>query len=86
MEMEQLRIASVIFVIVGITMAIYHQALGAGFAKLGKHAWKNNPFGMPEELTDEVYDDKKTPRIMLFLGIVIALQGIAFWYLPQLMK
>ena len=79
--MSENHIVGTIFCVLGILMATFHRPFGIGFCKFGRRIWKDNPLGVPSRFTDFIYDEKQGPRIMLFLGIVFAVQGIVFWFL-----
>jgi len=81
--MSKMHIVGTIFFALGILMAVFSRPFGIGFCKIGKLIWKDNPFKVPSRFTDIIYDEKRVPRIMLFLGIVFALQGVLFWFLPR---
>lgn len=84
--MEEMPMIGTIFLVVGILMAIFRRAIGVAFCKLGKQTWKNNPFGIPAEYTDRLYDERKAPGIMLLMGVVFAAEGFLFWFLPTIVK
>lgn len=75
-----------IFFVVGLLMAVFHRAVGIGFCKIGKRTWKDNPLGISTDFTDKMYDERKTPRIALLMGVIFMLEGIFFWLLPRFIK
>ncbi len=80
--MSSTHIAGMIFFALGILMLVFRRPFGIIFCKIGKRTWKDNPLGVPSRFTDFLYDEKNGPRIMLFLGIVSAIQGAILWFLP----
>jgi hypothetical protein len=80
--MSEMHVVSIVFFVLGILMAAFCRPLGIGFCKVGKRIWKDNALGVPSRFTDFIYDEKGAARIMLFLGIVFAVQGVVFWLLP----
>jgi len=83
--MDNLPFMGTVFVVIGITMIVLRRTIGIGFCKLGKLMWRNNPFQIPSEWTDEIYDERTAPRNMLILGTSLAVGGVIFWFLPKLM-
>ena len=86
--MDDMPIAGTIFVIIGVLMMVFHRAIGTGFCRVGKHVWKNreNPLGMSQDMIERMYDEKRAPRIMLFLGVVMVVQGVFFCFFPIIMN
>jgi hypothetical protein len=79
-------IIGVIFFALGVLMAVFHRPVGIGFCRLGKSIWSKTDVPIARDMAKEMiklYDEKKAPRIMLLLGIVFAVQGIALWFLPR---
>jgi len=70
------------FIPIGILLIIFNKPIGINFCKIGKSIFnlktskRINPFGT--KITEYVYDEKKAPRIMKFIGIVIIVQGGLF--------
>ena len=81
--MSEMHLVSTVFFVLGILMAAFHHPFGIGLCKIGKRIWKDNSLGVPSRFTDFIYDEKQGPRIMLFLGVVFAVQGVVFRSLPS---
>jgi len=77
--MSENHILGTIFCALGVLMATFHRPLGVGFCKVGKRIWRGNPF----RVSRRFYDEKGAPWVMLFLGVVFALEGVVFWFLPS---
>ncbi len=77
--MNEMRVMGIVFIVLGILMATFRRSLGIGFCRIGKRIWRDNRLGVPSRFTDWIYDESKAPGIMLFLGIVFAVQGAVFW-------
>ena len=82
--MERMLYVGVAFIVIGVAMAVFNRPIGVGFCRIGRHMWKNNnPFGTSSDF-DVLFDEKKVPKAMLFLGIVFAIEGVVFCFLPSM--
>jgi len=75
-----------IFFAVGVLIAVFHRSVGIAFCKIGKYMWKNNPLGISPDYTDKFYDERKAPRIMFLMGVVLAVEGVIFWFFPKFIQ
>ena len=79
--MDLLQDVGFAFLIVGAAMVVFNRAIGVGFCRVGKRAWRNSPIDPGKRLLERIYDEQRAPRIMRLLGIVLILQGV-FFILP----
>jgi len=79
--MDLLHEVGLAFVVVGAAMALFNRPLGVGFCRVGKRVWRNSPIDPGQRALDRIYDERRAPRVMRLLGIVLILQGV-FFILP----
>lgn len=76
--MDALIIVGFVNVAIGIIMVVFRNSLGVCVCKLGKSIFKSSPFNV-QDMIESVYDEKKAPKVFLFLGIVFIIQSSVFF-------
>ncbi|MCK5123160.1 MAG: hypothetical protein KAQ87_03360 [Candidatus Pacebacteria bacterium] len=71
------------FILIGVLLIIFNRFIGINFCKMGKSIfslkYNNKKINFLETKTIEyIYDEKKAPRIMKFIGVVSLIQGFIF--------
>jgi hypothetical protein len=90
--MKELQIVSIIFLLIGILMVLFRRSLGVIFCKTGTRIFKSSSPLMKKciEMSpinpEAIYDEKRAPFIMMFLGIVNILQSPVFLILSFIMR
>jgi hypothetical protein len=77
--------------VVGLLFVIFPKPIGVGFCRVSKWTWKGHEDDLAGKMRQEMrrsfpsfspdYDEKKTPKIFRFLGIVFLIQAVVFFIL-----